>query len=88
MSDFKVTPEVELNTAQMLERYQLQDETTLRRWAKLHGINSTRGFFYPSEVDLMGFMKMLRLRMVKAVLSIEMVSQLKSENLPKNWVVS
>ncbi|EGK85135.1 hypothetical protein D0A34_19295 [Microcoleus vaginatus PCC 9802] len=53
MSDFKVTPEVELNTAQMLERYQLQEETTLRRWAKLHGINSTRGFFYPSEVDLM-----------------------------------
>lgn len=53
MSDFKVTPEVELSIAQMLERYQLQDETVLRRWAKLHGINSTRGFFYPSEVDLM-----------------------------------
>jgi DNA-binding transcriptional MerR regulator len=52
MSDFKVTPEVELNTAQMLERYQLQDEAILRRWAQLHGINSTRGFFYPSEVDL------------------------------------
>ena len=52
MSDFKVTPEVELKTAQMLERYQLQDETILRRWAKLHGINSTRGYFYPSEVDL------------------------------------
>jgi DNA-binding transcriptional MerR regulator len=53
MSDFKVTPEVELSTAQMLERYQLHDEAILRRWAKLHGINSTRGFFYPSEVDLM-----------------------------------
>lgn len=53
MSDFKVTPEVELSTTQMLERYQLQDEAILRRWAKLHGINSTRGFFYPSEVDLM-----------------------------------
>jgi len=53
MSDFKVTPEVELNTAQMLERYQMQDEAILRRWAGLHGINSTRGFFYPSEVDLM-----------------------------------
>lgn len=53
MSDFKVTPEVELNTAQMLERYKLQDETILRRWAKLHAINSTRGFFYPGEVDLM-----------------------------------
>jgi DNA-binding transcriptional MerR regulator len=52
MSDFKVTPEVELNTAQMLERYQMQDEAILRRWAQLHGINSTRGFFYPSEVDL------------------------------------
>lgn len=53
MSDFKVTPEVELNTVQMLERYQMQDEAILRRWAQLHGINSTRGFFYPSEVDLM-----------------------------------
>lgn len=53
MSDFKVTPEVELKTAQMLDRYQLQDETILRRWAKLHGINSTRGYFYPGEVDLM-----------------------------------
>ncbi|MBE9094156.1 hypothetical protein IQ252_09625 [Tychonema sp. LEGE 07203] len=52
MSDFKITPEVELNIAQMLERYQLQDETILRGWAKVHGINSTRGFFYPSEVDL------------------------------------
>ncbi|HLO49498.1 MAG TPA: hypothetical protein VK211_13870 [Kamptonema sp.] len=52
MSDFKVTPEVELSTAQMLERYHLEDETVLRRWAKLHGINGTRGFYYPSEVDL------------------------------------
>ncbi|CBN57314.1 MULTISPECIES: hypothetical protein [Kamptonema] len=52
MSDFKVTPEVELNIAQMLERYQLEDEAILRRWAKLHGINSSRGFYYPSEVDL------------------------------------
>ena len=52
MSDFKVTPEVELKTAQMLDRYQLQDETILRRWAKLHGINSSRGYFYPGEVDL------------------------------------
>lgn len=52
MSDFKVTPEVELSIAQMLERYQLEDEAILRRWAKLHGINSSRGFYYPSEVDL------------------------------------
>lgn len=53
MSDFKVTPEVELSTAQMLERYELDDEVILRRWAKLHGINSSRGFYYPSEVDLL-----------------------------------
>ncbi|OCR01463.1 hypothetical protein BCD67_18365 [Oscillatoriales cyanobacterium USR001] len=52
MSDFKVTPEVQLNIAQMLERYQLEDEAILRRWAKLHGINSSRGFYYPTEVDL------------------------------------
>jgi DNA-binding transcriptional MerR regulator len=52
MSDFKVTPEVQLSIAQMLERYQLEDETILRRWAKLHGINSSRGFYYPTEVDL------------------------------------
>lgn len=53
MSDFKVTPEVELTAAQLLERYELDDETTLRRWAKLHGINSSRGIYYPSEVDLL-----------------------------------
>ena len=53
MSDFKVTPEVQLSNAQMLERYNLEDETILRRWAKLHGINSSRGFYYPTEVDLM-----------------------------------
>jgi DNA-binding transcriptional MerR regulator len=52
MSDFKVTPEVQLSIAQMLERYQLEDENILRRWAKLHGINSSRGFYYPTEVDL------------------------------------
>ena len=52
MSDFKVTPEVQLSIAQMLERYQLEDESILRRWAKLHGINSSRGFYYPTEVDL------------------------------------
>ncbi|MGE5659379.1 MAG: hypothetical protein ACM37W_22515 [Actinomycetota bacterium] len=53
MSDFKVTPEAELTTAQLLERYQLSDEASLKRWAKLHGINSSRGFYYPSEVDLL-----------------------------------
>lgn len=53
MSDFKVTPEVELNLTQMLERYHLQDESILHQWAQIHGINSSRGFFYPTEVDLL-----------------------------------
>ena len=39
MSDFKVTPQSDMTTTQMLERYNLQDETILKSWAKLHGID-------------------------------------------------
>jgi DNA-binding transcriptional MerR regulator len=52
MSDFKTTPETDLNVSQLLERYQLQDESTVRYWAKLHGINGNRPTFSPQEVDL------------------------------------
>lgn len=52
MSDFKTTPETDLNVSQLLERYQLQDESTVRHWAKLHGINGNRPTFSPQEVDL------------------------------------
>ncbi len=52
MSDFKVTPQRDLTTSQMLERYNLQDETILKRWAQLHGIGSSRGYYNPDEVDL------------------------------------
>lgn len=52
MSDFKTTPETDLNIPQLLERYQVQDESTIRNWAKLHGINGNRPTFSPQEVDL------------------------------------
>ncbi len=52
MSDFKVTPQSDLTTSQMLERYNLEDETILKRWAQLHGIDSSRGYYNPDEVDL------------------------------------
>ncbi|MGK7922580.1 MAG: hypothetical protein AB4080_21500 [Trichodesmium sp.] len=52
MSDFKVTPQSDLSTSQMLERYNLEDETLLKRWAQLHGINNVRGYYNPDEVDL------------------------------------
>ncbi len=52
MSDFKTTPETDLNIPELLERYQIQDESTLRNWAKLHGINGNRPVFSPEEVDL------------------------------------
>lgn len=52
MSDFKPTPKTDLNTAQMLERYQLQDEATLQDWALLHGIQSNQGLYKPFQVDL------------------------------------
>ncbi|MGB3535309.1 MAG: hypothetical protein WBA13_17560 [Microcoleaceae cyanobacterium] len=52
MSDFKTTPETDLNISQLLERYQVRDELTLRNWAKLHGINGNRPTFSPQEVDL------------------------------------
>lgn len=52
MSDFKVTPQSDLTTSQMLERYNLEDEITLKRWALLHGIDNNRGYYNPDEVDL------------------------------------
>lgn len=52
MSDFKVTPETNLTTTQMMKRYNLEDEITLRRWGQLHGIDSSRGYYNPKEVDL------------------------------------
>lgn len=52
MSDFKTTPDTDLSISQLLERYQIQDESTLRNWAKLHGINGNRPMFSPQEVDL------------------------------------
>jgi len=52
MSDFKVTPQRDLTTSQMLERYNLEDETILKRWAQLHGIDSGRGYYNSDEVDL------------------------------------
>lgn len=52
MSDFKATPTTDLNMIQLLERYQINDEATLRTWAHLHGINGNRGFYSPREVDL------------------------------------
>ncbi|NEP46626.1 MAG: hypothetical protein F6K35_48525 [Okeania sp. SIO2H7] len=52
MSDFKPTPETDLTTAQMMERYQLKDEATLRSWARLHAIDSDRDLYTPTEVDV------------------------------------
>ncbi|NES72840.1 MAG: hypothetical protein F6K24_50420 [Okeania sp. SIO2D1] len=52
MSDFKVTPQRDLTTSQMLERYNLDDEITLKRWAQLHSIDNNRGYYNPDEVDL------------------------------------
>ena len=52
MSDFKTTPETDLNITQLLDRYQIRDEYTLRSWAKLHGINGNQPVFSPQEVDL------------------------------------
>ncbi|MGD1809520.1 hypothetical protein ACP6PL_29365 [Dapis sp. BLCC M126] len=52
MSDFKVTPQSDLTTSQMLERYNLEDEIILKRWSQLHGIDSSRGYYNPDEVDL------------------------------------
>ncbi|NEO53940.1 MAG: hypothetical protein F6K54_13145 [Okeania sp. SIO3B5] len=52
MSDFKVTPQSDLTTSEMLERYNLDDEITLKRWTQLHGIDNSRGYYNPDEVDL------------------------------------
>ncbi len=52
MSDFKPTPESNMTTTQLLDRYQLHDANTLKTWASLHGIYKQDGLFSPSEVDL------------------------------------
>lgn len=52
MSDFKPTPETNMTTTQLLDRYQLYDANTLKTWASLHGIYKQDGLFTPSEVDL------------------------------------
>ncbi|ABG51511.1 MAG: hypothetical protein O4861_16630 [Trichodesmium sp. St16_bin4-tuft] len=52
MSDFKVRPQSDLTTIQMLERYNLQDEKNLKSWAQLHNIDSSLGYYSPDEVDL------------------------------------
>lgn len=52
MSDFKPTPETDLTTAQLMERYQLKDEATLRAWGRLHGIDSKKNLYTPTQVDV------------------------------------
>ena len=52
MSDFKTTPETDLTTYELLNRYQIEDEYLLHSWAKIHGINGNRSTFSPREVDL------------------------------------
>ena len=52
MSDFKPTPETNMTTTQLLDRYQLHDANTLKTWASLHEIYKQDGLFTPSEVDL------------------------------------
>ncbi|ERT06943.1 hypothetical protein M595_3094 [Lyngbya aestuarii BL J] len=52
MSDFKPTPETNLTTTQLLERYRIGDEATLRTWAQLHGLNGNHGMYAPNEVEL------------------------------------
>ncbi len=52
MSDFKVTPQNDLTIIEMMERYNLEDEVTLKNWANLHGIDNSRGYYHPDQVDL------------------------------------
>jgi hypothetical protein len=52
MSDFKPTPETNMTTTQLLDRYQLHDANTLKTWASLHGIYQQDDLFAPAEVDL------------------------------------
>ncbi len=52
MSDFKPTPETNMTTTQLLERYQLHDANTLKTWASFHGISQQNDLFTPAEVDL------------------------------------
>jgi hypothetical protein len=52
MSDFKPTPETNMTTNQLLDRYQLHDANTLKTWASFHGISQQNDLFSPAEVDL------------------------------------
>lgn len=53
MSDFKATPETDLTTTQLLDRYDIRDEATIKSWAKLHGLNGNHDSYSPREVDLL-----------------------------------
>ncbi|MGB3514621.1 MAG: hypothetical protein WBA93_36510 [Microcoleaceae cyanobacterium] len=52
MSDFKVTPQKYLTINEMMERYSLDDQVILEKWARLHGIDHNRGYYTPDEVDV------------------------------------
>ncbi|NJO45043.1 MAG: hypothetical protein HC835_05110 [Oscillatoriales cyanobacterium RM2_1_1] len=52
MSDFKATPTTDLTIEQLLDRYQIEDESILQSWAKLHGINGYRRGYSPTEISL------------------------------------
>ncbi|MGL5081169.1 MAG: hypothetical protein ACRC8A_06745 [Microcoleaceae cyanobacterium] len=53
MSDFKATPITDLTVDQLLDRYQIHDESLLQNWAKLHGMNGYRRIYSPSEIGLL-----------------------------------
>ncbi|MBS0015476.1 MAG: hypothetical protein KFF72_03775 [Arthrospira sp. SH-MAG29] len=53
MSDFKPTPETDLTTTQLLDRYNINDTSLLRTWATLHGLNGSRSTYSPQEIDLL-----------------------------------
>lgn len=53
MSDFKPTPETDLTTTQLLDRYNINDTSLLRTWATLHGLNGNRRTYSPQEIDLL-----------------------------------
>lgn len=53
MSDFKPTPETDLTTTQLLDRYNINDTATLKTWATLHGLHGNRSTYSPQEIDLL-----------------------------------
>ncbi|MGF1493887.1 MAG: hypothetical protein ACFBSC_15825 [Microcoleaceae cyanobacterium] len=52
MSDFKATPPTNLTPAQLLDRYQIHEQSLIQNWAKLHGIEGYRRDYSPEEVNL------------------------------------